>query len=161
MYDLEALLGVHYVYMKKLIILLLMCTSCSLIEIDPIKNYVYKINPILEYANPLDGELIYNWDESKLGLIGYTEPEVLYEAIYQNGEYHASKKCDSTYIGIYNNSKIDVIISNVELKEQKIIKLKQTNQTGFPFLEALPFYEQPTEIFIGRQSFISKINSYN
>ena len=146
--------------MKKLWLLLL-CTSCSFVKIEPVKDYVYKINPKLEYSCILEDGFIYDWDESTLGPIGYTEPNLFYASIYQNGEYYTSKKCDSTSIEIYNNSNIDVIVSNVELKDQTTIKLPKTNQTGFPFLEQLPFYEQPNEIFIGKQFFLSNVNLYN
>lgn len=142
--------------MKK-ILLLLLCTSCIKYEVDFVHTYMFNIQPIPDYSFDIE-EMVYDWDESILGRIGYTE-QSFYESIYQDDAYYLSKSCDSV-IDVYTNKKIDVVVSNLQLEDTKVIKSDTLNIETPPFIKSYPFYSQPDEIFIGSKTFISNIDLY-
>ena len=142
--------------MKK-ILLLLLCASCVKYEIDTVHTYQFNVQPIPDYSFDIE-EMVYEWDESVLGILGYTQVS-FYESIYQNDTYYLSKSCDSV-IDVYTDKKIDVIVSNLQLRDTTRITLDSLDIPKPPFVESYPFYCQPDEIFIGSKSFVSDLSLY-
>lgn len=141
--------------MKKLLILLL-CTSCVIIDEYPPNLYIFHAKPNVNYINISLDELIYDFDET----IQYNTLNTLYADIYRNDIYYTTKLCDTSYISVSNEDQIEVIISNIRLNGGKYLRIKDQETKGFSFLEDYPYHFTINDAFIGKQSFPINVHDY-